>query len=412
MLMKTSKYLVLVLFLFGLSGFAHAGSDTSFDVLVVPTLLDSEMDVWYKTPPDSAPAINAVSAVTKGQTFQIAVFFSRYQIDKKNNADITYDVQLKKPGGSPYFEQKGLKGYAGKTLRADVVLLCGNMVGVSFDPEDPWGDYTISVIAHDNIAKTSKSKSVKIMLSKWSLGEKPATFEDFDKWYQDYHVAPKPNEAVYAYLTHEPLQDKKGELAFAGLYFFKVVFVENKYLVDHLASRFEKATEEQQKKIILMLHWLNMLDKIKATPEEKAAYKAWASQVVLPDPYGETLSGGQQDMLWAEFFATGRIRPIRKLISNLEYSKYKGSIEAYKESKKTEEDKLNAYKDAVFQSAVWSLASNCKQHALVAKYCIYLHDNGKLSANEKSLLGVILSKVFSQDNEKEQPKHEQKNNRL
>ena len=189
-------------------------------------------------------------------------------------------------------------------------------------------------------------------------------------------------------------------------------FVENKYHIDHLASRFEKATEEQQKKIILMLHWLNMLDKIKATPEEKAAYKAWASQVVLPDPYGETLSGGQQDMLWAEFFATGRIRPIRKLISNLEYSKYKGSIEAYKESKKTEEDKLNAYKDAVFQSAVWSLASNCKQHALVAKYCIYLHDNGKLSANEKSLLGVILSKVFSQDNEKEQPKHEQKNNRL
>jgi hypothetical protein len=62
----------------------------------------------------------------------------------------------------------------------------------------------------------------------------------------------------------------------------------------------------------------------------------------------------------------------------------------------------------VFQSAVWSISSNCKQHALVAKYCIYLHDNGDLSANEKSLLGAILSKVFAQDNEKEQPKKERK----
>ena len=410
--MKTAGYLFLVLFLFGLPGVAPAGSDQSFDVLVVPTLLDNDMDIWYKTPPDSAPTINSVSSVTKGQVFKIAVFFSRYRVDNKNRADITFDIRLIKPDGSPYFVQKGLKGYAGKTPRADMVLLCAAMVGVSFEPEDPWGDYTISVVAHDNIAKASKSQSVGITLAKWSPGEKPATFKDFEKWYRDYHVAPKPNEAVHAYLAHEPLQDKKGGLLLAGLYFFKVILEENKYLVDHLAARFEKAAEEQQKKIILMLYWLNKLDRVPLTPEQKAAYKAWAAQAVLPDPYGETLSGDQQDMLWAEFFATGRIRPIRKLISNLEYSKYKGSIEAYKKSDKTDEDKRNAYKDAVFQSAVWSITSNCKQHALVAKYCIYLHDSGDLSANEKSLLGVILSEAFSREKGKGHPKKDRKNNRL
>lgn len=366
----------------------------------VLTGLDQEMDVWYKTPPDSTPHISSVSDVTKGQKFQIALFFSGYQLDGDDKAHITFAVKVRKPDGSVYFEQNNLNGVMRKIVQRDVLLLSETVVGISFDPPDPWGNYTIDITAYDAVAKKSKTKSIEITLSPWQLGNKPGTQEESDKWINDYHVSPKPNEAVYAYIVHCPLTDKKGELAVAGLSIFKVIFQENPYLIDHLIAQIKTASEEQRKKIIIMLHLLGKLDKIDI-PSEISEFRVKATAIKLPDPYGETLSGHQQDMLWAEFLATGRIKPIRKLVTNLEYSKYAGSLDGYKKSKQTDEDKLNAYKEALFQSAVWSIKSNCQQYELVAKYCVYLYEHGDLSTEEKKRLGFILSKVFEKGKKKE-----------
>ena len=391
----------IVLFLLILFGSVCYGEDKKmpdFDVMTVPTGLDREMDVWYKTPPDSAPRISSVSEVTKGQKFQLALFFSGYELDKDGKANVIFDIRIKKPDSSVYFERNGLNGIA-RAVQPNVLLLSEAVVGASFDPPDPWGEYKIEITARDTIAKKSKTQSIGITLSPWQLGNAPGSAEEFDKWSKDYHVSPKPNEAVYAFIAHCPLTDNKGELAVAGLYLFKVIFAENPYLAGHLAAQFKSATQEQQQKIIVLLHLLGKLDKI-AIPAGLAEFKSKATKIALPDPYGETLSGHQQDMLWTEFLATGRIRPVRKLITNLEYSKYTGSIDGFKKSKQTDEDKMNVYREAIFQSAVWSLTSNCKQHELVAKYCIFLYEHGDLSANEKKLLGMILSRVFDKGKDK------------
>jgi len=410
--MKIRRLLLPVLFLLLSSVcFGESKNDRGFDFMTVLTEQDQEMDVWYKTPPDSIPHISTVSDVTKGQRFRIALFFSGYQLDKADKAHVSFDIKVRKPDDSVYFEQKNLNGTERKIDQRNILLLSETIVGISFDPPDPWGKYTIDIAGYDAVAGKSKTQSIGITLSPWQLGNKPGTNEEFDKWIKDYHAAPKPNEAVYAFITHCPLTSKKGELAAASLTIFKVIFQENPYLIDHLIAQMKTATEEQNMKIIVMLHLLGKLDKA-GIPAGLAEFKAKAATIKLPDPYGETLSGDQQDMLWAEFLATGRIKPIRKLVTNLEYARYTGSLEGYKKSKQTDEDKLKAYKESLFLSATWSIKSNCQQHELVAKYCAYLYEHGDLSTEEKKWLGYVLSKVFEKDKGKDASTKEKRSDKL
>jgi len=99
------------------------------------------------------------------------------------------------------------------------------------------------------------------------------------------------------------------------------------------------------------------------------------------------------DMLWSYFFATGEEKSIRRLISALELSKYSGAVEKFENSEKAEKDVKEAYFDAAFQAALWSLESNCRQHPLVLKYCETIFKEQELSKEERLWLGVLLSKL-------------------
>jgi hypothetical protein len=76
----------------------------------------------------------------------------------------------------------------------------------------------------------------------------------------------------------------------------------------------------------------------------------------------------------------------------LEYSKYSGALDGYKNSKKTELDRENAILDSTFQAARWSIGSNIQQYELVKKYCIYSFINDEYPDDVKLWLGIILSK--------------------
>lgn len=99
------------------------------------------------------------------------------------------------------------------------------------------------------------------------------------------------------------------------------------------------------------------------------------------------------DMLWGYFMATGRKEPISRIVKAFELSKYQGALKRLKTSEKTEKVKKEAYLEATFQAACWSLESNCKQHPRVLKICEQLFVSDTLSKPERLWLAVILSKV-------------------
>ena len=115
----------------------------------------------------------------------------------------------------------------------------------------------------------------------------------------------------------------------------------------------------------------------------------FAEKSVLEQDWG---SGEALDMLWGYFFASGEVAPIRRIISAFELADDFGAAERFAESKQTKADEDAALRDAVFQSAMWSLESNCSQHPLVLEHCERIVKT-KLTTNELTYLVMILSKL-------------------
>ena len=81
-----------------------------------------------------------------------------------------------------------------------------------------------------------------------------------------------------------------------------------------------------------------------------------------------------------------------KIVSALALKKYKGPLDKIKagEIEATKEVERDAYLEATYGSAIWSLISNCKEMPLVLKYCVFMYENEKLDEDIKSQLGSIL----------------------
>ena len=159
--------------------------------------------------------------------------------------------------------------------------------------------------------------------------------------------------------------------------------------------------------------WLNELQDLNKADMAPVFYAVWLSDTKESKAYLNSIGAKKAlemkpinflqvevdnpnvlDALWSYFFATGKAEPIRKTISALNYADYDGSLEAYKTSKKTEEDKRKAFLESVYKSARWSLESNIKQHHLVGEICGNILEQNKLTNNEQLWLGVILSKTI------------------
>jgi len=79
------------------------------------------------------------------------------------------------------------------------------------------------------------------------------------------------------------------------------------------------------------------------------------------------------------------------LIQTLEYTKYQGDLSKFKKSKQTNEDRQKAINNAIYNSLVWSLKSNYKQHELVKDYCDWAVENESLLDVQKNELKKILN---------------------
>lgn len=100
------------------------------------------------------------------------------------------------------------------------------------------------------------------------------------------------------------------------------------------------------------------------------------------------------DMLWADFFATGEVAPLRRLVHVLNYDQYAGAMERYAMSQKIEKDREDAMRDAAFQAARWSLQSNAQQHRRVGELLEQIYWKGDLTQPEQVWLSAVLAKAM------------------
>lgn len=108
----------------------------------------------------------------------------------------------------------------------------------------------------------------------------------------------------------------------------------------------------------------------------------------------EAKTASDLDMLWADFFATGEVAPIRRIVGALNYGTNAGALDRYATSAKSETDRAAAAFDAVFKAAMWSLASNAAQHLRVRQALENMYLSSELTQQEKLWMVGILAKAM------------------
>lgn len=402
------KLLITLLLVLGCSTqmLAKDGSD-DFDFLLALTQQDAELDWWTAVPAQFGPKLSTINSVSRGEYFKILPIFNNYGTSNGGTVNITYDLTIQRPDGSTYEQATNCIGCQGKSTSPHLIPATAIMV-VCFEPEDPFGEYTIRVIATDHVKAKKVNKEKRITLEQFVLPE--IEDDDMNSLFFKYPTRPQPSKALAAFLqSPRPYIDEKGQPLWSVLWFYKQVFEENGFLIPHAVSFFNgKATEQQKKDILLLFYLMDKVDMLAANDESLKKYRDRLKVLNTPNPYSEILTGDQLDMLWAEYFATSRVKPIRQILTALNLSKHAGTLEQVKAGEldvQSEEVRQKAMLEAVFQSAIWSIRSNCEQSSLLFQYCVGLYESEELNKIEKSYLGVILRKTS--DNKGKQSKKQE-----
>jgi hypothetical protein len=366
--------------------------ETDFDFILVLTRQDMNMDWWFAVPAQFLPNVSQVSEVSKGEFFKIIPIFSNYGLSKHKKAKISYSVEIIAPDGTVDEMVNDIDGFSGE-IPGPFLLPSIGRLAVSFDPEDMFGEYDVRVIAYDHIKNKKSSHNQRILLQEFDLEKQDLNSGD---WFFSYPSAPKPVLALKAYINFpRSYFDKDETPLWSALWFFKYIFSENEFLIPHTINFYNnKANQQQKRDILLLFHLLNRVDDL-VVDEGLREYVKQINKIKIPDPYQKITSGSQLDMLWAEFFASSRIKPIKQIMTALNLGVHSGTIEKFKSGGlgKTDEIRNKMLLEAVFQSAVWSIMSNCKQSQLLFKYCVGLYESNELNETEKGYLGFMLRKV-------------------
>ncbi len=403
---KNILRILMVLSVICVSGLPAEGEEEQeeqkpFDVCVLPTRQDYKMDWWFAVPSRFVPKVSLASEIFQGEKFTLQIIFNGYSVES-DEANITFDVKVIKSDGTVDAYIEDCVGYKGK-IPGKYLLPSQNSIYVCPDVDDPLGEYTAEVTAYDHIKNQTASKTARFCVSEFKI---PTMDSKDSKWFFNYPIDPKPAMAFASFIKcPKPYIDEKGKILWSAIWFSKCVFEENEFLIPHLIDFFENQASEQQKKnIILLLFLIGKTESLPELADYLEEYKKTLKNIVIPDPYAEITTGNQEDMLWAEFFATSRIKPVKHLIAALNLSKHAEVLDKIKKKEITEindEIREKAMLGAVFHAALWSLSSNCMNCDLLLQYCIGIYESGELNETEKVYLGAILKKVFKEKKEKE-----------
>ncbi|MBT8350328.1 MAG: hypothetical protein KJO26_03715 [Deltaproteobacteria bacterium] len=386
-----------VFFFLSLLTFLSISQATEFDTMVVPSLMDSDMDGWYKIPPNSGPIIHRAYSVYQGQMFNLLIFFKGYSADNDKNLHVRYDVQVYDPQGNTT-EDKGsdLLAYQGPLGSPEALMLNQQYLKIVFTEKYHLGTYKIKVTAYDKNSGKTFTSETPIELIPFTLPEKFKSQQEAESWMMEYYQKPTQVKAISALQTFVELDPKWIKENLNILIFFKRVFSDNPFLFRNIAKHFNTFSKENQKKLLLIsaISGDSVIEPFTTGDgnEELKKFYNSAKEIIFPDISGGINSAVQLDILWSEFLTTGKYEPIRKIVSALALKKYKGYLDKIKagEIELTKEVERNAYLEATYKSAVWSLISNCKQMPLVFKYCVFMYENEPLDEDLKSQLGSIL----------------------
>ena len=106
---------------------------------------------WRKP---ETPTIDPIDSAIRGQPlFTVIVFYGPAR-DAKGQADVTYDLVVRRPDGTVYDEHKNLPGHQAAAPSDERMLVLGrSYIAINIGPDDPAGKYTVEATVNDGVGK-------------------------------------------------------------------------------------------------------------------------------------------------------------------------------------------------------------------------------------------------------------------
>ena len=295
---------------------------------IVTTIDYALPDKWYNTNPKSVVKVHNTDTVFREQNFILATMITGYSVDADNRAHLVYDVEITRPDGKVYESIKDIPAIENKKVNPEYVLMSEGKLRVFFESDKPLGKYDIKVTLKDLVSKEEKQLSREIEVQEYEGATGIDSVDELENWIQEYYQSPSPGKAIHAYLFYASSKASDNDKTFAPVFtFFLHVVNNNRYLLPHVMRIYP---EQDLKTKIYLIYLLQYADYdaadflAKLEGKEKEVYKGIKDKPYGLDPYDTIEDAAQLDMLWGEFFATGNIKPIHRLIQVLEYRKYSG----------------------------------------------------------------------------------------
>jgi len=377
-----------------------SGQDAApaLDFIVIPSVQYAHTEIFSHTPPDRAPDLALTDEIAPGQRLDLLLLVRGFAVDAGGRADLNYDLAIRYPDGKTDTAPKNI-AVTGKT-RVDPrsLILSNGIVMFKTDPGDPAGDYTFSVTLHDHVSGANAAKAVTVRVSDSAAAlPLPANF-DPPSLLSDYYRRPRPRLAlpVLLALAHTPFADRPIDGQGALLGFFEQVLNDNPWVVPQFTARLAATADAAERRLLALVLAYTFRSQsefgraLTGAPRqalEVARHEHW------PRASTEPVTGGQLDVLWGRFVASGAFAPVRDLVKVVEtYLPYRGKLEDYKKrATKSPVPPPEVTKDILLGSALWSLGSNARQHELVRSYLLGLVQSGDLSPATKTALQGALN---------------------
>jgi hypothetical protein len=388
----------LVTILPGVRAAAPAAGSPGLGASVLLSIQYAHTEIFYHTPSEFPPAFTRADEIAPGQRLDVVVIARGYGVDKDSQANVTYQLVIHKPDGTTLRPTDHVAIADKKRVDPRQLLFPSSVASFSTDPGDPAGTYRFEITVRDAVSGTTVTESASVRVSESADPLPLPANTDVTRFLSEYYLRPRPRSAMAALTAFSQLPyaqrpaDGQGTL----LGFYERVLLDNPWLVPQFVERFSTTNDQRERRILaLVLAYTKRGERNFGSdiPREAQAALAAARQEAIPLPSREPTSGGQLDLQWGAFLASGRFTPISDLVAVVEnYLPYRGKLEEFKKLEvKPKAVPVEAMKDVLLGSALWSLGSNAQQHKLVRYYLVGLERAGETTPAVKGALREALA---------------------
>jgi hypothetical protein len=254
------------------------------------------------------------------------------------------------------------------------------------------GSATISASATLPDGKSLPLNPRKLELKTFEMAGKQPAFMDMDTlgpWLQAYHWAPAPAQLLSG--LRIAAADGQATSTYNIIAFFTAALKASPAAANDVLRKLPSQDKRTRLYAIPILRaagyevapLMNGLD-----DADKDALDSFQ----IPDPFDvkpDALLPQKMDMLWATFFATGRVEPVRKIASMLAWREDYDNAVKLRDSGQKLQLTESTIRAAVYAGAGWSLHSLLLHDGLVADYVEAIKASPETPANVKAELDAL-----------------------